>query len=221
MTTKVRQTLADLQNIKFLVTRFNSAVDNPDDLDILVRESDFQKCIDLLKARGYKSSSHDHALGGRIPGMQVNLTKLKRIKIDLHQDFTWRKRRYIDIEKVWLHSTKNRVDPTWDAFLVMVNVIFEKTYFLQDDFEVFFCQWREIKNSQELVQQTIRYNWNNTFIYFINWIEKHHQKPKFPLFLPMRLVLSSYLDKFDFVSLLYYIFFRIRYMVNINLPYDL
>ncbi len=220
MTKKIQQTLFDLRGINFLLTRLNPRVGNPDDLDILIHPSDFKKGIGLLKKRGYKGSSHDHALGGRIPGMQVNLTKPKRIKIDLHQDFTWRKKRYLDVEKIWLHSTKNRIDPTWDAFLVMVNVIFEKTYFMPDDFEIFISQWREIRNSQELVQQTIQYSWNNTFINFKSWMKNHQQKLKFPLFLPVKLVLSSYREKFDFVSLAYYFFFRIRYLVNNNLPYD-
>ena len=38
-------------------------------------------------------------------------------------------------------------------------------------------------------------------------MEGQQQKPKSLLFLPVRLVLSSYLEKFDFVSLGYYLFF--------------
>ena len=36
------------------------------------------------------------------------------------------------------------------CFLIMINVIFEKTYFVQDDFEDFFSQWEKIKNSQSM-----------------------------------------------------------------------
>lgn len=220
MTKKVQQTLQDLKGIDFLLTRFNPETKTPDDLDILVNPHNFEKCIETLISRNYRASSHDHALGGRIAGMQANLVKPGRIKIDLHQDFTWRQKQYVDIKKIWENSKLNRVDLTWDAFLIMINVIFEKTYFVQEDFEVFFPQWEKIKNSPEYVQQTIQYGWNNTFVNFKSWMEGQQQKSKSLLFLPVRLVLSSYLEKFDFVSLGYYLFFRIRYVVNNSLPYE-
>ncbi len=220
MIKKMRQTLQDLRGINYLLTRYNPNTGAPDDLDILVRSKDFEGSIYSLERLGYKQSSHDQALGGRIAGIQVNLNRPGRIKIDLHQDFTWRKEKYLDVKKIWLNSTKNCVDATWDAFLVMINVIFEKTYFTQDDFEMFFPQWRKIKNSQELIQQTVQYNWNNTFINFIKWMKNQQPKPKFPLFLPVKLILYSYLEKFDFVSLAYYLFFRVRYLVNKTLPYE-
>ena len=203
-----------------MLTRFNPNTHEPDDFDILIHPHDFNKYIKLLNSRGYQSSSHDYALGGRIAGIQVNLVRSNRIKIDLHQDFTWRKKRYLDVEKIWLNSSNNRVSSTWDAFLVMVNVIFEKTYFMQEDFEIFFSQWQNIKDSPELVQQTIQYGWNNTFLAFKNWMEIQIWNKKFPVFLPIQLVLFSYLEKFEIVSLAYYLFFRIRYAVNKNLPYD-
>lgn len=220
MTKIMTQTLIDLKEMNYLLTRFSPASLSPDDFDILIHPKDFKECIQLLKTKGYQSFSHDFALGGRIPGMQINLVKANRIKIDLHKDFTWRKTRYLDVEKIWQNSIQNRVDPTWDAFLIMVNVIFEKTYFVPDDFDMFFSQWQKIKNSPELLQQTFRYSWNNTFTSFKKWIDNQTKKPNFPLFLPMKLVLSSYFDKFDFVSLVYYFFFRFRYFINNNLPYE-
>ena len=220
MTKIVQQTLFDLRETNYLLTRFNPGVAEPDDLDVLIRPNDFKKSIELLKTKGYQCSSHDQALGGRIAGMQINLTKPKRIKIDLHQDFTWRKKRYMNIEKIWLNSRQNRIDSTWDAFLIMVNVIFEKTYFMPTDFELFINHWGDIKKSQEFTEQTIQYNWNATFINFVKWIENQQLKPKFPLFLPVKLILYSYQEKSDFVSLAYYVFFRIRYLVNQTLPYE-
>ncbi|KKP80021.1 MAG: hypothetical protein UR81_C0036G0007 [Candidatus Levybacteria bacterium GW2011_GWB1_35_5] len=212
-------TLEDLKNFNFVLTRFNSKFVKHDDLDVLVHSEDFEKFISTLEKYSYHRSSHDQALGGRITGMQVNLTKPGRIKIDLHQDFTWRRKQYIDIKKIWENSKLNRVDPVWDAFLIMINVIFEKTYFISDDFEVFFSQWQKIKNSPELVQQTVQYGWNNTFINFKSWMENQQQELKFPLFLPAKLVLYSYLEKFDLISFLYYLFFRTRYLFIRKLPY--
>ena len=149
MTKKVQQTLQDLKGIDFLLTRFNPETKTPDDLDILVNPHNFEKCIETLISRNYRASSHDHALGGRIAGMQANLVKPGRIKIDLHQDFTWRQKQYVDIKKIWENSKLNRVDLTWDAFLIMINVIFEKTYFVQEDFEV-FSQWEKLRTLQSM-----------------------------------------------------------------------
>ena len=89
-------------NIKYAITRLdvnNLSVHN--DLDVLVKKNQFQKVIKLLKEVGYRTYSHDKALGGRIKGYQVNLVKKGRVTIDLHQDFTWRRTKYLDNDLVW------------------------------------------------------------------------------------------------------------------------
>ena len=215
----LKATLKDLRGFNFVLTRFNAKAEKHDDLDILVHSDDFNKVILSLEKLGYLRSSHDQALGGRLKGMQVNLTKSGRIKIDLHQDFTWRRQHYLNLDVLWENSRANRLDPIWDAFLVMINVIFEKTYFTKNEFEIFSPRWQTIRNSPELVQQTIQYGWNNTFINFKSWMENQQRELKFPLFLPARLVLCSYLEKFDLISFLYYLFFRTRYQLTRKLPY--
>ena len=79
----MRQTLQDLRGINYLLTRYNPNTGASDDLDILVRSKDFEGSIYSLERLGYKQSSHDQALGGRIAGIQVNLNRPGRIKIDL------------------------------------------------------------------------------------------------------------------------------------------
>ncbi len=216
----VKSTRDDLKGFPYLLTRFNKQVNIPDDLDILVQSKDFDSIVTKLVKIGYQPTSHDQALGGRIPGAQINLTKPGRIKIDLHKDFTWRQKQYIDIQKIWENSRLSSVDPTWDAFLVMINVIFEKTYFTSEDFDIFFPRWFGIKNSLEFSNQASQYLWKNTFNLFKIWMEHQPKNPKFPLFLPVRLVLFSYFEKFNLVSLVYYLFFRTRFIVNGQLPYE-
>lgn len=216
----LKTTLEDLKDLNFLLTRFNPRSLNHDDLDILVRQSDFVKSIIILERLGYKQFSHDYALGGRIEGMQVNLTKPGRIKIDLHQDFTWRRKQYLGLYKLWENSKKNRLDPVWDAFLVMINVIFEKTYFMPDEFEIFSLQWQKVRSSPEFFQQIAKYGWSNTFFRFEKWMDGISPNVKFPLFLPVKLIFYSYREKFDFVSFVYYVFFRARFFLTGNLPYD-
>lgn len=71
------KTLKDIRktNIEFVLTRFDAYAKDHDDLDILVTKSQFDEFVVTLKAMGYKSLSHDQALGGRIKGAQINLTK--------------------------------------------------------------------------------------------------------------------------------------------------
>ncbi len=217
----LKATLEDLKNLNFLLTRFNPKSVKHDDLDILIHSKDFKKSIFTLEHLGYKQSSHDHALGGRIAGMQVNLIKPGRIKIDLHQDFTWRRNHYLDLDKLWKISHNKSPNPTWDGFLTMINIIFEKTYFMSDEYEMFQTQWQQIKNSEEFRQQADKYGWNKTFQAFRSWTDNQLSDKEFPLFLPIRLVLLSYLEKFDFISLIYYLFFRIRFVINRRLPYEI
>ena len=215
----ISSTLDDLKDFPYLLTRFNKQVDIPDDLDILVYPEDFDSVVAKLVNNGYKSTSHDHALGGRIPGAQINLTKQGRIKIDLHKDFTWRCKKYIDLQTIWKNSQKNHVNPVWDAFLVMINVIFEKTYFTDDDLDIFWPHKNTIFSNQEFIQTAKKYAWEVTFHGFKSWIDKLPETRSRLLFLPFKLVIFSYTEKFNFVSLLYYLFFKTRYVLNNKLPY--
>lgn len=220
MTKSVVQTISDLKGVQFVLTRFNPKVLLPDDLDILVRSEDFEKCILILNNLGYQSSSHDKALGGRVPGMQVNLVKSQRIKIDLHKNFTWRKKYYLNIEKIWASSIDNHVDPIWDAFLVVINILFEKTYIMPSEFDLLSSKWSDIVSSLEFTEQATKYGWAKSFALFKEWMSQHLSNRRFPLFLPIKLVLVSFIEKPDLVSFAYYCFFRIRYSINAQLPYE-
>ena len=192
MTKKVQQTLQDLKGIDFLLTRFNPETKTPDDLDILVNPHNFEKCIETLISRNYRASSHDHALGGRIAGMQANLVKPGRIKIDLHQDFTWRQKQYVDIKKIWENSKLNRVDLTWDAFLIMINVILKRPILYKKILKC-FSQWEKLRTLQSMYNR--RFNMVGTIRLLISKVGwKVNNKIQILLFLPVRLVLSSYLE---------------------------
>lgn len=214
---KLNQTIKDLEiaskqgKFKYLITRYNPKQKNVDDLDVLVNEKDFEKVVGELEKLGYVASSHDHALGGRVKGAQVNLNKTNRIKIDLHKDFTWRAKRYIDLELVW--SQKDLVD----EFLVFINVIFEKAYIDREDYEYIWGKKNRVFENKEFEHQAKKYGWLATFIAFKSW------KPNIkslPVFLPLSLIFTSYLEKFHLISFLYFIFFRFRYLIWRILPYD-
>lgn len=236
---KIGQTLIDLnslqkQNIKYILTRFlRNSKSEPDDLDILVKHKDFNIVIKLLSKQGYKSFSHDHALGGRIEGMQKNLVKDGRIKIDLHQDFTWKRSHYLDLEFIWNNlenSIVNRVNYSMpkvkiDIFIIAINIIFEKTYITKDDFNYINKYLPDIFQDVNFDIQAKKYGWLKTYQMFKEWF-RSTEKKKFPVFLPVYLVLFSHIEKLfhdrkiDVISLMYYVFFRIRYEINGVLPYE-
>jgi hypothetical protein len=211
MIDKVRKTLNDLEGINYLLTRFNKNAVSVDDLDILVRPNDFDRTITQLREKGYISSSHDQALGGRVPGAQINLTKPNRIKVDLHKDFTWRAKRYLDLDIVW--SKEKFVD----KFLVFINVLFEKTYIDREDYDYIWKDKDKIFFNPGFISQAQKYGWKNTFNKFKDWNPK---KADLPIFLPLSIVFTSYIEKFHLISFMYYVFFRVRFLIKRKLPYD-
>lgn len=208
----VQKTLSDLAGVNYILTRFDKSSNSvPDDLDILVKPANFQPTVDLLLAKGYVATSHDKAFGGRLRGMQINLARMDRIKIDLHQDFTWRKSRYLDLNLVWDQQSQI------DQFLVLINTIFEKTYLLKPEYAFL----KSFIPTPLFLAQTDTYGWRRSYTLFLKWWSKQSTLDyRSPVFLPVRLVLQSYLDKFEPISLAYYLFFRTRYAFIKKLPYD-
>lgn len=220
---------------EFVLTRFNMRnVNEPNDLDILVKPNFFKETIKILIDNGYISSSHDQALGGRIAGMQKNLIKTGRIKIDLHQDFTWRKSRYLDLNLIWENLEERTINGVKiktprkkiDVFIVTINIIFEKTYITKEDFKYLETE-KDYFGENVFREQAEKYGWLRTYKGFLRWWEGGGSRTKsFPAFLPASLIIFSYVEKLihdkklDLVSLLYYFFFRTRYLINKTLPYE-
>lgn len=238
---KTNQAIAEMviilaqQKIKFVVTRFNKTDDNAGDLDVLVKPSDFIEVKKALTINGYKSFSHDRAFGGRLLGKQVNLVKKSRVKIDLHQDFTWRGSRYLDTNFIWVSTKMNRIGKTSvlipsksvDSFLELINWIFERTYITKKEFTYY---WQDIKKAVLIdpvyYRQALKFGWGNTFIKFKRWSNVIYKPDKFPIFLPFHIILYSYFEQlinkktFNLTSFLYYLFFYLRFAINKRLPYD-
>lgn len=213
----LNKTFIDLKNaakegkFKYLITRFDRNSIKIDDLDILVMKNDFEMVISSLQKIGYRKYSHDYALGGRVPGAQINLLKQGRIKIDLHKDFTWRAHRYIDLELVWKNKT------LVNEFLVFISVLFEKTYFDKEDYKHVWKYKTEIFNNRIFQDQAKKHKWYKTFTAFKKW---QPEDIILPVFIPIRIVAVSFFEKFHLISFLYYIFFKIRYSLKKTLPYD-
>ncbi len=218
--------------VKFVITRFITDK-APDDLDVLVHSQDFDKFIQELEGLDYISSSHDNALGGRIKGEQKNLVKESRIKIDLHKDFTWRGSRYFDNDIIWnnleiiktKHGSYSKPKDVYNAFIVMINILFEKTYVNQLELSFIQNNLDQIIESKELYHQAEKYGWANSYLRMCSWLKK--QKPVAKItFLPVLLVLFTYIEKilkastFNLTSFVYYMFFTTRYFLKETLPYE-
>lgn len=237
MTTNViENTFKDLDkawtrnNIDWLLTRNLSDDYNADDIDILVKENDFIQAINELNRIGYISSSHDEALGGRMKGYQMNLVKKNRVKIDLHKDFTWRKSKYIDLDFIWNLTQKDEIygvnflrpNKQIDAFLILINILFEKTYLHQSDKEV--LKYIKVLRNTKFIEQSQKYGWDNSARSLSNWLNTEHIN-SYPKFLPFTLIIYTYFEKLifekriDLISLLYYLFFRFRFTLKGRLPY--
>jgi len=224
-TIKDIKTVSEKSNLQFCLTRFNK--EDVSDLDLLVKKNQYKKTIFSFENMGYRSFSHDHALGGRKKNNQKNLVKKNRIKIDLHKDFTWRRKRYIDLKLIWKGLRKKNIEgieinvpkKEIDSFLVVINIIFEKTYITRDDkssVEYFL----KINNKQKYFEQASKYGWEKSLKKFLAWASGEKRGGKKIKFLPFDLILYSYIQKPDLVSFIYYLFFRIRYLKKKKLPYD-
>jgi len=220
---KTNKTTAELKialdgKAGFLLVRFNRNMkQDPDDLDILVRSKDFPIVAGSLKKVGYKASSHDHALGGRKKGYQLNFTKQDRIKIDLHKDFTWRSKKYLDINFVW-NAFPNR-EKEINAFLIMINWIFEKSYVTREDYDFVWSDLDKVFRNKLYQKQARKYKWEKSFALFKDYY-KSTSPDSFPKFLPIKIVAVSFYEKFHPIAFFYYLFFRARYLVNKTLPYE-
>jgi hypothetical protein len=231
-TLKELQQAANVCNADFVLTRYIEGK-SPDDLDILVQTVDFDKFVASLENLGYKSASHDGALGGRIKGAQLNLLKDARIKIDLHKDFTWRAAKYMDINLVWRNLEKISISNTqynmpkkeYDAFLVLINILFEKTYINKAEILYINNNIDKINSNPIFFSQSEKYNWASSYLKMGSWLRKQEVKESI-VFLPVELVIWSYLERlfkggtFNLKSFAYYIFFRLRYSLKKTLPYE-
>lgn len=227
---KTQLTLADLDkvckktNYTYILTRYwNSLGKDPDDLDIYVKKQYFSVYVKKLTELGYVSSSHDQALGGRVPGAQLNLIRKDRIKIDLHNDFTWRVDRYLDLKLIESQEQKRAVD----AFLVLINIVFEKTYITDEEYELFYKNKDLIYDNDVFQSQSKKYKWDFTYYLFKRWVNnKKLYKKNIPIFIPIYIVIVSYIEaltrkkKFHVISFAYYFYFMTRYFITKQLPYD-
>lgn len=203
------------------------------DVDLLVKENDFEKLKKLLRDFNWQFSSHDHSLGGRIPGAQINAQKPRFLNLDIHQDFTWQRSTYVDKKIPWRNIQEVEIagvsckTPSLEVEFLLncADIIFEKFYLTLLDFFYLKTILRKKDLDWSLIEeQTKKFGWNRAFDQLINMVKKIDKdlvlgkKLIFPYLFPQRNVLSIFWEKykerrtFDITCFLYYWFCLSRYL---------
>lgn len=244
---EIKQTLTQDE---YVVTRTYKYVDYVTfDVDLFVDGNSFQEVVKKFKTRGFNIESHDASLGGRLPGMQVNIKKQGLLTIDLHQDFTWQKRQFLDPKLVMKDSVKRDIAgkivlaprPEIELLLCIADIAHERFNITLLDLIWLEGLSKEIKDWDFVLGQTREYKWENIFkkvssiinqmsldIYghtIIYNIQPKKGNYKLPYFLDLFTCWGIYQNtmfgyfRFPFTSFLYMHYNQLRYYITNQMPY--
>ena len=234
-----------LKNVPHLTTRTYKYIHYVTfDVDLFVNDKDYSKVIKLFKAVGCQIVSHDSSFGGRLPNMQKNVLKNGLLTIDLHRDFTWQKRRFLDVNLMFKNTRKRKIagviveipSPEVEFLLCMADIGHERFNFTQLDLIWLKGLSKEIKDWNLIINSVEKYGWFRTFSYLCKLINgsscqvyKEEIIPGFgqlkgqlnlPYFLPLRICWLSYLEnlihnkRFSVTSLAYMHYMKLRYYLS-------
>ncbi|MDO8638510.1 MAG: nucleotidyltransferase family protein [Candidatus Daviesbacteria bacterium] len=234
-----------LKDFSFLVTRtFKYIPYVTFDVDVYIPKSEFKKVIKVFKDNGCNVGSHDNSLGGRIPGSQINIFKKGLLTIDLHNDFTWQKRKFLDLDFVSLNYREENIagvnvripSPEVELILCVADITHERFNITLLDLIWLRGLSKEIKKWDLVNKQIKIFKWERTFnvvakiingmsvdLYgesFIRGVKSLENKYSLPYFLPLQLCWLSYLEnvlankKFPFISFAYMHYCKFRYYLS-------
>lgn len=249
---KLKKTLKEIKNVlnqdEYLVTRTYKYIEYVTfDVDLFV--NNFSEVVKKFKEQGFIIESHDSSLGGRIPGMQVNIKKEGLLTIDLHQDFTWQKRKFLDSQLVMECPIKRNIagqsvftpQPEIELLLCIADISHERFNITLLDLIWLEGLSREIKNWEFIFSQADQYKWLNIFtkmasiinqmsldIYgkiLIPGIASKNGSYTLPYFLNLftcwEIYLNTLLGAFGFpiTSLIYMHYNQFKYLLTNQMPY--
>ncbi len=205
------------------------------DVDLFVKESNFDKLKELLESFNWKFSSHDYSFGGRISGMQLNAQKPGFLSLDIHQDFTWQKSTCVDKKILWEKTQEVEIagvsceTPSLEVEFLLncANIIFEKFHLTLLDFLYLETVLEKKGLDWNLIgSQTKKFGWDEAFKNLMNIINRIGEdltfgnKLIFPYLFPKKSVLSIFWAKFkkrktfDVICFLYYWYCSARYTLG-------
>lgn len=233
------------KNVDYLVVRtFKYIPYVTFDVDVFIPNKDFERAIILFKENGCKVESHDNSLGGRIPRAQVNVRKQDLLTIDLHQDFTWQKRQFLNPNIMFQDAQIKEINgisvkiPSSEVelLLCMADITHERFNITLLDLIWLHGLSGQIKHWDLIFKQVRQYGWFNTFYYtgkiinamthsiynkeVIPEIGKSDGNYSLPYLLPVWICWLSYLENFKSTkkipttSLAYMHFNKFRYYLS-------
>lgn len=214
------------------------------DVDLYIRKENFSKVIEKFQESGCIAKSHDHSLGGRIPKTQVNIIKFPYLTIDLHNDFTWEKMKYLDSDLLLLNIRNQKIEgidvpiPSAEVefLLCMADISHERFSITLLDLIWIMGLSKEIKDWEMIFAQAKKYGWNGTFLdtariingMMLSMVGKEiipavgckSGNYNLPYFLPLSISYRSYLEnfikngRFPITSFTYMHYSLIRYYLS-------
>ena len=167
--TEIKLTLDEKE---YLVTRTFKFIDFVTfDVDLFVGSNNFNKVVNKFKSKGFRIESHDNSLGGRLPGMQVNIRKDDLLTIDLHQDFTWQKRQFLEPKSVMRNPKERKIagisvltpSPEVELLLCIADIAHERFSITLLDLIWLKGLSKEIRDWNFVFNQAKKYKWLNVF----------------------------------------------------------
>jgi len=233
------------KKINYSITRTYKYIDYVTfDVDLFVEDKNLKKTIELFKQSGCQVESHDASFGGRISGSQVNVKKSELLTIDLHSDFTWQKRSFVDTSMILKDGRKKEVGginvdvPSAEVefLLCMADMGHERFNITLLDLIWLEGLSKEIKDWGLIFSQTKKNGWNRAFneigaivnkltlgIYnkkIIPGIKPKKVEYTLPVFIPIQICWLSYLENithnkhFPLISFAYMHYCKMRYYLS-------
>lgn len=234
-----------LENIEHIITRTYKYIPYVTfDVDLFVKSSDYEKVIERFRKEGYTIASHDNSLGGRIQNQQKNILKDELLTIDLHRDFTWQKRRFLDRTLLFKDTRQKNIagahveipSAEVEFLLCLADVGHERFNFTLLDLVWLEGLGREIRNWDLIFDQAEKYGWHATLVYLCKLcnnlslnvynkkivpdVESLLGEINLPFFIPIHICLLSYYENvkknkiFPFTSLAYMFYSRLRFYLS-------
>ncbi len=192
------------------------------DIDLVIRENDADRWIELFKREGFSVRGHDEFLKKR--QWQYTVERDGYTKIDLTIRFGWQNRQYFDDAFIWERAANGRLDKTADFAVTIGAILFKRLY-------ITYAEYLSIKplltrkNHDEIRRQAQKFGWTDCFDVFWEYASGLSDVSDFPALLgicSVGRIMREQLRNGAF-SLNYYLYFvlsRLRYAIDRrHLPY--
>jgi thymidylate kinase len=239
---KAAKTLEFINNIPIDKLIFKTYMDLKwipfNDIDLLIPEKDIEGFLDHIRWKGGRvSSTEPEKFDCQVEGL---------LKIEPHLTLTWRGMNYIDPNFLWRHPRNVEMlnipvnVPSYEADLLshVAQIIYENSFMRFNEYRYIRYLLSKILNIKLVFEQAKKYGWEVPFKDLMSLIENSSTKKiHFPYFLPYTTVLRNYWFKVRhdiktkefnvqelrtcIRDLFIFLFWRIRYMVKGEIPFDM